>query len=94
MIEKINKGYGFPKRKMMEDYLKNFAMFIPNDIERHLDGSPVMFIKYKSKFIVYCDIENIDLEQLSVREREELYKKWEDANIDWLKNADTDWATK
>jgi len=71
-----------------DEMFKNFAMFIPNGIERHPDGSPVMFAKYKDKFVAHCETEKINLEPIPVKERERLYKEWEDANIAELKKSD------
>lgn len=74
-----------------EDLLKNYAIIIPNDIARHSDGSPVMFIKYKEQFLAYCEKEGVDLEPLPVKERERMYKEWETENAEYLKQFDRKW---
>jgi hypothetical protein len=72
----------------MKDDLKNFAMIIPNDIERHSDGSPVLFVDplHKEIFINWAFSHKINLEEMEVKEREELFKKWKaDYNVPDIK---------
>lgn len=62
----------------MSDELKNFMMIIPNDIERHPDGSPVLFVEplHKEMFINWAFAQKIDLESMDVKQREDLFREW------------------
>lgn len=61
----------------------NFAMIMPSDVLRHPDGTPVLFIKHKTEFLDYCEKVGIDLDPLTVQQRESIYRQWEP---EFLKN--------
>jgi hypothetical protein len=57
---------------------QNFAMFIPADILRHADGSPVLLISDEDRaaFLKYAAEKGIDLEPMTVQQRETEFKEW------------------
>lgn len=63
-------------------------VLIPTDIERHPDGSPVLFVDpaHKEMFINWAFSQLINLEEMDVKQREELFKKWKsDYNVPDIK---------
>lgn len=56
----------------------NFAMLLPNDIHRHPDGSPVLFVspEDKVKFVDWATHNFHDLESMDIKQRESLFLTW------------------
>lgn len=61
-----------------DDYMKNFGMLIPKDIERWPDGSPKITVRQEEKiaFIVWLSNKDIDASALEGQELETFFKLW------------------
>ena len=70
----------------MDDFMKNFAMFIPEGPALRDDGKPCVCTLHKEEFIKYL-VANGRLKEVQAMtwaQRDEEYLKWEKEHIDQL----------